>query len=115
MEELTKVRKVIDRLAPKANVESLLVLDSTQGQNGLSQAMAFAKSAKLTGVVITKIAEDSPINYLQTGDIIVEAQKTKIINVSDLERVVKKVLNSNQKTIQSFDVKRFLHFSFLFM
>ena len=55
MEELTKVRKVIDRLAPKANVESLLVLDSTQGQNGLSQAMAFAKSAKLTGVVITKL------------------------------------------------------------
>jgi len=55
MEELTKVRKVIDRLAPNANVESLLVLDSTQGQNGLSQAMAFAKSAKLTGVVITKL------------------------------------------------------------
>ncbi len=55
MEELMKVRKVIDRLAPKANIESLLVLDSTQGQNGLSQAMAFAKSAKLTGVVITKL------------------------------------------------------------
>ncbi len=55
MEELTKVRKVIDRLAPNANVESLLVLDSSQGQNGLSQAMAFAKSAKLTGVVITKL------------------------------------------------------------
>ncbi len=55
MEELSKVRKIIDRLAPEANVESLLVLDSTQGQNGLSQAMAFAKSAKLTGVVITKL------------------------------------------------------------
>ena len=55
MEELTKVRKIIDRLAPKAKVESLLVLDSTQGQNGLSQAMAFAKSANLTGVVITKL------------------------------------------------------------
>ncbi len=55
MEELSKVRKIIDRLAPEANVESLLVLDSTQGQNGLRQAMAFAKSAQLTGVVITKL------------------------------------------------------------
>ncbi|AAP99056.1 MULTISPECIES: signal recognition particle-docking protein FtsY [Prochlorococcus] len=55
MEELTKVRKIIDRLAPEANVESLLVLDATQGQNGLSQAMSFAKSANLTGVVITKL------------------------------------------------------------
>ncbi len=55
MEELTKVRKIIDRLAPQAKVESLLVLDSTQGQNGLSQAMAFAKSVNLTGVVITKL------------------------------------------------------------
>ncbi len=55
MEELTKVRKIIDRLAPEAKVESLLVLDSTQGQNGLSQAMAFAQSVNLTGVVITKL------------------------------------------------------------
>ncbi len=55
MEELKKVRKIIDRLAPEAKVESLLVLDSTQGQNGLSQAMAFAKSANLTGVIITKL------------------------------------------------------------
>ena len=55
MEELTKVRKIITRLAPEANVESLLVLDATQGQNGLSQAMGFSKSADLTGVVITKL------------------------------------------------------------
>ena len=55
MEELQKVRKIIDRLAPEARVESLLVLDSSQGQNGLRQAMAFAKSANLTGVVITKL------------------------------------------------------------
>ena len=55
MEELQKVRRIIDRLAPEARVESLLVLDSSQGQNGLRQAMAFAKSASLTGVVITKL------------------------------------------------------------
>ena len=55
MEELQKVRKIIDRLAPEAKVESLLVLDASQGQNGLRQAMAFAQAASLTGVVITKL------------------------------------------------------------
>ncbi len=55
MEELQKVRRIIEKLAPDARVESLLVLDSSQGQNGLRQAMAFAKSASLTGVVITKL------------------------------------------------------------
>ena len=55
MEELKKIRKIIDKLAPKANVESLLVLDSSQGQNGLRQALAFADSAELTGVILTKL------------------------------------------------------------
>lgn len=55
MEELAKVRRIVDRLAPEAAVESLLVLDASQGQNGLRQAMAFAKAAGLTGVVLTKL------------------------------------------------------------
>jgi fused signal recognition particle receptor len=55
MEELAKVRRIIDRLAPEAAIESLLVLDASQGQNGLRQAMAFAKAAGLTGVVLTKL------------------------------------------------------------
>tara|TARA_Y100001968_G_C19379123_1_gene729347 strand:+ start:242 stop:1591 length:1350 start_codon:yes stop_codon:yes gene_type:complete len=55
MDELSKVRKIITKIAPSAIVESLLVLDASQGQNGLRQAMAFAQSAELTGVVITKL------------------------------------------------------------
>ena len=55
MEELSKVRRIIDKLAPESAVESLLVLDASQGQNGLRQALAFAKAAGLTGVVITKL------------------------------------------------------------
>lgn len=55
MEELSKIRRVIDRQAPEAIVESLLVLDASQGQNGLRQALAFARAASLTGVVITKL------------------------------------------------------------
>ena len=55
MEELSKVRRIVDKLAPEAQVQSLLVLDASQGQNGLKQAMAFAQAAGLTGVVITKL------------------------------------------------------------
>lgn len=55
MEELAKVRRIVDKLAPEAVVESLLVLDASQGQNGLRQAMAFASAAGLTGVVLTKL------------------------------------------------------------
>lgn len=55
MEELAKIRAIIDRKAPDAVVESLLVLDASQGQNGLRQALAFAQAAQLTGVVMTKL------------------------------------------------------------
>ncbi len=55
MDELKKIRKIIDKKVPNANVESLLVLDASQGQNGLKQAKGFAKSADLTGAVITKL------------------------------------------------------------
>ncbi|MDC1111977.1 Do family serine endopeptidase [Candidatus Pelagibacter sp.] len=52
-----------------------------------------------TGLVITSIANDSPVNYLNINDIIVEAQKKKIKSVKDLENIINKVLKSNQKTI----------------
>jgi fused signal recognition particle receptor len=55
MEELAKVRRIIDKKAPNAQVESLLVLDATLGQNGLRQAEVFAESAKLSGAVLTKL------------------------------------------------------------
>jgi fused signal recognition particle receptor len=55
MEELGKIRRIVDKKAPNARIESLLVLDSTLGQNGLRQAQVFAEAAKLSGVVITKL------------------------------------------------------------
>ena len=55
MDELKKIKKIIDKKVPTANVESLLVLDASQGQNGLKQAKGFAKSADLTGAIITKL------------------------------------------------------------
>jgi fused signal recognition particle receptor len=55
MEELSKIRRIIDKKASDANVESLLVLDATLGQNGLRQAQVFSEAAKLSGVVLTKL------------------------------------------------------------
>ncbi|NJO47122.1 MAG: signal recognition particle-docking protein FtsY [Oscillatoriales cyanobacterium RM2_1_1] len=55
MTELSKVRRVIDKQAADAKVESLLVLDSTLGQNGLRQAEVFAEAAQLSGVILTKL------------------------------------------------------------
>jgi serine protease Do len=51
------------------------------------------------GLVITEIANDSPINYLKTGNIIVEAQKKVIKTIGDLEIAVKQALNSEEKTL----------------
>lgn len=55
MDELSKVRRIIDKKAEGAIVESLLVLDSTLGQNGLRQAEVFSQAANLSGVVLTKL------------------------------------------------------------
>jgi fused signal recognition particle receptor len=55
MDELSKIRRIIDKKAPNAKVESLLVLDATLGQNGLRQAEVFSKAAQLSGVVLTKL------------------------------------------------------------
>ena len=55
MDELSKIRKIITKKAPNARVESLLVLDSTLGQNGLQQAEVFSQAAQLSGVVLTKL------------------------------------------------------------
>ena len=52
-----------------------------------------------TGLVITNIGKNSPVNYLNVGDIIVEAQKKKIKSIKDLEDIIGTVLKSNQKTI----------------
>ena len=55
MAELAKIRRIIDKKAPDAKVESLLVLDATLGQNGLRQAQVFSEAAQLSGVVLTKL------------------------------------------------------------
>ncbi len=55
MEELAKVRRVIERRLDGAPHETLLVVDATTGQNGLQQARLFSEAAGVTGVVLTKL------------------------------------------------------------
>ena len=55
MNELAKIDRVITRELPNANRETLLVLDSTTGQNAVNQAKEFKNSANITGLVLTKL------------------------------------------------------------
>ena len=55
MNELNKIRRIIDRELPQADVETLMVLDATTGQNGLIQAKQFLETSGLTGIVLTKL------------------------------------------------------------
>jgi fused signal recognition particle receptor len=55
MDELAKVRRIIDKRLPGSEPETLFVLDATTGQNGLAQATAFHEAVGLTGIVLTKL------------------------------------------------------------
>lgn len=55
MEELKKVRRVVNREMPDAPHETLLVLDATTGQNGISQAKLFGEAVDVTGIALTKL------------------------------------------------------------
>jgi len=55
MDELSKVRRIIDKRLPGAEPETIFVLDATTGQNGLAQAKAFHAAVGLTGIVLTKL------------------------------------------------------------
>ena len=55
MDELKKISKIIESKYPEANVETLLVLDATTGQNALQQAKLFSEVANISGLVLTKL------------------------------------------------------------
>lgn len=94
MEELRKINRIIEREAPDCHIETLVVLDSTTGQNALAQAKEFNDVADLSGIVLTKldgtakggiaIAIQSelriPVKYIGIGEKIEDLQK---FNASD--------------------------------
>ncbi|HEY8869204.1 MAG TPA: signal recognition particle-docking protein FtsY [Candidatus Limnocylindrales bacterium] len=82
MDELAKIRRIIDKRIPGATPETLFVLDATTGQNGLAQARAFHEAVGLTGIVLTKLdstakggivfaiehALDVPVRFVGVGE-----------------------------------------------
>ena len=88
MEELRKIRRVIQRRLPDAPHEVLLVLDATTGQNGIQQARQFHAAVELTGLVITKVdgtakggivlaickALKIPVRYIGVGESLEDLQ-----------------------------------------
>ena len=77
MNELAKLRKIVDREAPEAAKETLLILDATTGQNGLIQAKQFKETAGLTkldgtakGGIVVAIARELqvPLKYIGVGE-----------------------------------------------
>ena len=55
MAELSKINRIIDRELPDSDKETLLILDSTTGQNAVNQAREFNKTANISGIVLTKL------------------------------------------------------------
>ena len=55
MDELEKIKKVIDKEMPNASKEILMVIDSTTGQNAISQVKAFKETVDITGLILTKL------------------------------------------------------------
>jgi fused signal recognition particle receptor len=82
MDELAKIRRIVDKRFPGASPEALFVLDATTGQNGLAQAKAFHETVGLTGIVLTKLDSTSkggivfaiedalavPVRYVGVGE-----------------------------------------------
>jgi len=87
-------------LAPKtpeiSEIKSLKIIARLLNKKDIEQRKL---PNQTTGLVITNIGKNSPVNYLNVGDVIVEAQKKKIKSIKDLENIVNKALKSNQKTI----------------
>lgn len=97
MEELSKVHRVLQREIPGAPHEVLLVLDATTGQNALSQAKTFGKSAGVTGIVLTKL------DGTAKGGIVIAIR-------NELNIPVKYVgLGERMDDLQPFDPEQFVH------
>lgn len=101
MEELTKIKTVIDKNAPESLRESLLVIDANTGQNGLQQAKVFKECVNLTAVALTKLDGSAK------GAIVLAIAK-------DLELPVKLVgVGEKMEDLKHFDSKEFVEALFL--
>ena len=92
-----KEEKKVDEEIPEiSEIKSLKIIARPLNQKDIEDRKL---PNQTTGLVITNIGKNSPVNYLKAGNIIVEAQKKKIKSINDLEKIIDKALKSNQKTI----------------
>jgi serine protease Do len=93
-----KVKKILEDIEKPevSEIKSLKILVRKLTKKDIEERQL---PNQLTGLVITNIDKDSPVNYLNIGDVIVEAQKKKIKLKKDLENIIDVVLKSSQKTI----------------
>ncbi len=124
MDELGKMRRIITKEYPEANVESLIVLDGTTGQNALEQARQFSSVTEIDGIIITKldgtakggiaIAIQSelnvPVKYIGIGEKIEDLQKfdpgsyvTALFADFDVKSDIEMIIDSDIEKIPADD------------
>lgn len=97
MRELEKIYAIINRFQSDAPHECLLVLDSTTGQNGISQAKHFSEVAKLTGIILTKMDGTSK------GGIVLSIKDEFDLNVKYIG------LGEGVEDLAEFDLEKFIY------
>jgi fused signal recognition particle receptor len=97
MKELEKMNKVIDSLIDGGASETLLVIDATTGQNGISQAKAFQEITKITGIVLTKL------DGTAKGGIVLAIKESVGIPVKYIG------LGETKDDLQEFDIEKYIY------
>ena len=97
MEELSKINRVIKKIIPTGANETLLVIDGTTGQNGISQAKSFKEITDITGIVLTKL------DGTAKGGIVLAIKE-------DVNIPVKFVgLGEREDQIEAFDIEKYIY------
>ncbi len=97
MKELEKINRVIGQLIPGAPHETLLVIDATTGQNGISQAKSFKEITNITGIVLTKL------DGTAKGGIVLAIKDEVNIPVKYIG------LGEGENDLQSFDIEKYIY------
>ena len=97
MKELEKINKVIGKIIPDGPHETLLVIDATTGQNGISQAKAFKEITDITGIVLTKL------DGTAKGGIVLAIKESVGIPVKFIG------LGERKEDLQVFDIEKYMY------
>ena len=97
MDELSKINRVIKKIIPKAPHETLLVIDATTGQNGISQAKSFKEITDITGIVLTKL------DGTAKGGIVLAIKEEVNIPVKFVG------LGEGADAIEAFDIEKYIY------